>query len=44
MTQVEQHKATEIGKELSDRLQKSWTVSLSKTEKLKHLEQLAIGD
>lgn len=42
MTQAEQHKATEIGKELSDRLQKGWTVSLPKPEELKHLEQLTL--
>ncbi len=42
MTQAEQNKVTEIGKELSARLQKGWTVGLLKTEELKHLEQLAI--
>lgn len=42
MTQAEQHKATEISKELSARLQKGWTISLPKTEELKHLEQLTI--
>jgi len=42
MTQAEQNKAVEMGKELSVRLQKGRTVSLPKTEELKHLEELAI--